>query len=335
MYFVYSSSQNMFEIEYIENLLLSKVDNLSKVTLENFDMKNKEPIILYYSDADKQISQEIKTFIEKYNRGFFLIHISDEVLNADYEIYKKAYYIFRGYYSPSIRYKNCFTIPIGFQSGFLNNSLQKENKFIWSFIGQTYSDRKIMIESLNELKPFKTFNIDSFMDKNSLSVSEQQEIYKKTLFAPCPFGFANPDTFRIMEVLESGCIPIVKKFYFIDYYKFVFGDHPFLIVDEWSQAPGLIRKYLKDENLLNEKIDEINTWYKSFKLNLSNDVNNVIQNVNSNFLSEQKSYQDSGRNSVLVFLSFFYYFGLRKKSYFIKMNKAIYKFKEKIKEKIK
>ena len=42
MYFVYSSSQNMFEIEYIENLLLSKVENLSKVTLENFDMKNKE-----------------------------------------------------------------------------------------------------------------------------------------------------------------------------------------------------------------------------------------------------------------------------------------------------
>ena len=166
----------MFEIEYIENLLLSKVENLSKVTLENFDMKNKEPIILYYSDADKQISQEIKTFIEKYNQGFFLIHISDEVLNADYEIYKKAYYIFRGYYSPSIRYKNCFTIPIGFQSGFLNNSLQKENKFIWSFIGQTYSDRKIMIESLNELKPFKTFNIDSFMDKNFKRVRTTRDL---------------------------------------------------------------------------------------------------------------------------------------------------------------
>ena len=63
-------------------------------------------------------------------------------------------------------------------------------------------------------------------------------------------------------------------------------------------------------------------------------LNNSIKD-HLTFLSEQKNYQDSGRNSVLVFLSFFYYFGLRKKSYFIKINKAIYKFKEKIKEKIK
>ena len=139
-------------------------------------------IILYYSDADKQISQEIKTFIEKYNQRFFLIHISDEVLNADYEIYKSILY-FRILFT-FYKVQKLFYYSNWFPVRFLNNSLQKENKFIWSFIGQTYSDRKIMIESLNELKPFKTFNIDSFMDKNSLSVSEQQEIYKKTLFAP-------------------------------------------------------------------------------------------------------------------------------------------------------
>ena len=62
------------------------------------------------------------------------------------------------------------------------------------------------------------------------------KIYSNTKFAPCPFGYVNPDTFRIMESLESGCIPIVLKFRSLDYYQNIFGDHPFILVNDWTEA---------------------------------------------------------------------------------------------------
>ena len=65
MYFVYSGKQNLFEIEYIEEVLLSKVSNVKKITLEDFKNKNiNENIIIYYSDSEKEISDDIRFFLK-------------------------------------------------------------------------------------------------------------------------------------------------------------------------------------------------------------------------------------------------------------------------------
>tara|TARA_B100000131_G_C18094537_1_gene603492 strand:+ start:35 stop:1075 length:1041 start_codon:yes stop_codon:yes gene_type:complete len=336
VYFLYSRNQSFFEIEYIEKVLLSKISNLEKIPIDSFnDFDTNENIILYFSDGDQKISNEIKNFAKKFDKRYFLIHISDEILKADYSIYKKAIYIFRGYYSPFIKNKNCFTIPIGFQSGFLqDNSYEsnlKKRKLVWSFFGQFYSDRKYMLNQLSVTKPNKQFKVNSFMDSNAIGVADLRKVYSDTVFAPCPFGFGNPDTFRIMEVLESGCIPIVKKFIFIDYFKFVFGNHPFLIVKNWSEAPGLIDLYMNNKDMLQKKEKEIEIWYKKFKSNLSNDIYNVIQKNNLSFSSNQKFIQDRGKFNIIVLFTFFYYFSLRKRNIFIKMSKLIYIFKQKMK----
>ena len=80
--------------------------------------------------------------------------------------------------------------------------------------------------------------------------AEKILVYKETTFAPCPFGFVNPDSFRIMEVLEFGCIPIVKKFNNVDYYKYVFGDHPFIVVKDWKEAPGIMSNLILERPFL-------------------------------------------------------------------------------------
>ena len=132
MYFVYSGKQNLFEIEYIEEVLLSKVSNVKKITLEDFKNKNiNENIIIYYSDSEKEISDDIRFFLKNFNNNYFLIHISDEALTHDLSVYKNANYIFRGYYNPFISPKKCFTIPIGFQSGFLTRDNFEIKKEIW------------------------------------------------------------------------------------------------------------------------------------------------------------------------------------------------------------
>ena len=138
-----------------------------------------------------------------------------------------------------------------------------------------------------------------------------------------------------MEVLENGCIPIVKKFVFIDYFKFVFGDHPFILVNKWEDAEKIINNYLSNPEKLKNKQLEIENWYKIFKDKLSGDIKGIIEDENLNLISQQKIYQKKGHLNLLVLFNYYYYFILRKKSYFIKISKTIYKAKEKIKEKIK
>ena len=173
MYFVYSDKQNLFEIEYIEEILLSRVSNVKKITIENFKNKNiNENIIIYYSDSEKEISDEIRLFLKNFNNNYFLIHISDEALTHDLSVYKNADYIFRGYYNPFISTKKCFTIPIGFQSGFLtrNNFEIKKRNIVWSFFGQFYSDRVNMLNNLISIKPNIFYKLDTFMNKDALGV---------------------------------------------------------------------------------------------------------------------------------------------------------------------
>ena len=49
------------------------------------------------------------------------------------------------------------------------------------------------------------------------------------------------ETFRLYEALEVGCIPIVEKRWFIDYYRGLFGADPFLRVGSWREAGHLMR----------------------------------------------------------------------------------------------
>ena len=37
------------------------------------------------------------------------------------------------------------------------------------------------------------------------------KILVSTEFIPCPNGFFHPETYRLYEALESGCIPIVEN----------------------------------------------------------------------------------------------------------------------------
>jgi hypothetical protein len=340
MYLVHSARQSIFEIEYIEEVLLSKFKKINRITFDDFlKLDNTENIILYYSDHEAATTKEINDFLSKIQNNYFIIHISDENFNHGYEVYKKALYVFRGYYNPKLLSNNIFTIPIGFQNGFLDNFDSKPKlklrNIVWSFCGQFYSERINMIDTLSKITPNKTYKVDSFMHKKALDVEKLIEIYSETIFIPCPYGFSNPDSFRVMEALETGCIPIVKKFYFIDYFKLIFGNHPFVVVKKWEDSIKIINHYVENTAELETKQIEVQEWYSNFKLDLSNDVHSVLTGKETNFKSSQKNYQINASRSVLVFLSFFYHFSIRINNYFIKINKVVYKCKQLIKRKLK
>jgi len=335
---VRSEHQSDFESHYINELIIPKVKKINVNTEEFFDLEQKlikdSKIIIICSPGNQKVKKDINNFIIKFDSNYTLIHLSDEsLIEKDYH-YEKADLVIRSYFNPSIKHKNAYTIPVGYQNGFYSSQKsdnKKNKKLKWVFFGQIYSTRNNMINELTSIKPNYVFETKNFFSSKNLNVSEMQSIYGKAIFAPSPFGFLNPDTFRIMESLESGCIPIVQKFMFIDYYKYVFGNHPFIVIKKWKEAPEIINNFMMNEAKLKMKQKEISEWYKIFKHNLSKDLSNLIENKNEPLSSKQFTYQKQNLMNLFRRLVFFYWFKFRKYYLFIKLSKFIYRLKRRLK----
>jgi hypothetical protein len=89
-------------------------------------------------------------------------------------------------------------------------------------------------------------------------------------------GNVNPDSFRICEVLESGSIPVVKKYHGYDYFINIFGENPIPSVSSWSEIIDVYHSILENPN---EHLSKINLWYYEFKKKLKYDIQEILKNV--------------------------------------------------------
>jgi hypothetical protein len=137
------------------------------------------------------------------------------------------------------------------------------------------------------------------------------DIYKQSVFIPCPFGNINPDSFRIMESLEYGCIPVCIKFKGIDYYKYVYGDHPFIIGNTWQECLESMNHYLNNSELLLKKQLEIRNWYSRFIHNLSDDIASIVAHNKTELKSIQFTYQKKAGFDLLLKVKFYIEFNRR------------------------
>ena len=98
------------------------------------------------------------------------------------------------------------------------------------------------------------------------------EIISSTEFMPCPNGFFHPETYRLYEALQCGCIPIVENAY--KYYDRLFPNNPFIKVGKWTDAKAIIKSW--NESQIKEKQGECNSWWSSYKIELQEMVKNKI-----------------------------------------------------------
>jgi hypothetical protein len=341
MILLYSKNQPNFEFEYIKNLLLDYISIEKEIVIENIADKNDEMfynnhLVFIFSAGDKYILKAVTSFIKNRKFSYSLIHLSDERLTDEISLYKEAKVVLRNYFNPFIFTKNTFTIPLGFQTGFLtNHNFTKEEfkrNYVWSFAGQIYRKRKNMIKQLQFTNKYFLHQTTGFNLDDALESKILKEVYFDSIFAPCPFGYTNPDSFRIMEVLESGCIPIVQKYFNLDYYKIIFGNHPFLVVNNWNEVEKNIQYYLENNDRLLEKQFEVHQWYKLFKINLQKDIKNLFDGNISDLNSAQFKYQMKKTLHLKFFINFFFNFKIKNKNIYIKFTKSIYKIKRKIKD---
>ena len=99
------------------------------------------------------------------------------------------------------------------------------------------------------------------------------DIFSSTQFIPCPNGFYHPETYRLYEALQCGCIPIVESAY--NYYDRLFPENPFIKIKKWSEAKPIVNGW--SETQIQKKQNECINWWRNYKIDLQNIVKHKIE----------------------------------------------------------
>ena len=105
------------------------------------------------------------------------------------------------------------------------------------------------------------YQTKKFGDKKSMNSGEMGKIMSSTHFIPCPNGFYHPETYRLYEALELGCIPIVESTY--EYYKSIFPNHPFFTIEKWADGKKILEE-CDDKQIFNKR-ESCKKWWKECK----------------------------------------------------------------------
>lgn len=157
----------------------------------------------------------------------------------------------------------------------------------WFFCGQINHDRRE--QCVHELRLFQengTFPNGTLVPtdgfgKEALNQEQYVAHLAHTKIVLCPSGIETPDTFRLYEALEAGCIPVVDAFstrnQSYGFWKYLFGeDVPFPIVDYWDKLPALMPELLKEYP---HNANKISAWWQNKKrsmyLKLIDDVKEI------------------------------------------------------------
>lgn len=271
---------NGWEYDYILNDLLSEFELDVRLIWDNLDLYIENSLIIYSSD-ERELNKNLRNYFETYkSRGikFNLFHISNEQLRHNCDYYDYAEIVLRNYYDEKIIKNNVFTVPLGYKGGIKNRNETylnfSQKKYDFCFIGQLKNDRLDLVRQISKSNKVFLHITNKWDCPTSISSKDMGDIYSSTLLVPCPMGNVNIDSFRICEVLESGSIPVIKKYNGNDYFEKIFGKHPIPIVNEWNEIVNVYNKILLNPDY---EIEKINKWYRQFKNNLKKEIYHKIK----------------------------------------------------------
>ena len=229
--------------------------------IDNIKSLNKgDTLIIVDSSPEKKI--EVYNNLKLVCSKFFLFHLGDEAGTYDLsEAYKNFDYIWRTFCSNKYFNSNQVKcIPIGYKSGLVNKQ-ENKRKYKWAFTGTPHkSSRHDLLFQFSSIKPFFCHKTNKFNEK-VISVDEMSKILSLTEFMPCPNGFFHPETYRLYEALQCGCIPIVEDAY--KYYDRLFPNNPFVKIGKWADAKTVIKNWGEKE--IKEKQEECSIWWSDYK----------------------------------------------------------------------
>ena len=260
----HQKNSNLWIYEILKRIKYNIIEN------EN-DLEKNDTLIIIDSSVEEKGALYIK--LKLICSRIFLFHLGDEGGSYDLSaVYKNCDYIWRSFCSNKYFQNNKVKcIPIGYKSG-VSNRKKTNRKYKWAFTGTPHkSSRHDLLFQLTDIEPFFCHKTERF-DRKIISVKEMSETLSLTEFMPCPNGFVHPETYRLYEALECGCIPIVENTY--QYYDRLFPQNPFIKVNQWSDAKPIIKGW--EKNQIKKKREECEIWWNEYKDKIQNFIKDKI-----------------------------------------------------------
>tara|TARA_B100000029_G_scaffold40393_2_gene37749 strand:- start:430 stop:1317 length:888 start_codon:yes stop_codon:yes gene_type:complete len=234
-----------------------------KVINNEKNLEKEDTLIIVDSSPERknELYDKLKLICSK----LILIHLGDEAGTQDLSsIYGKFSYVLRTFCSSRyFKSNHVKCVPIGYKSGIINKN-KNNRKYKWAFTGTPHkSSRHDLLFQLSNIEPFFCHKTERFNTK-IISTEEMSEVLSSTEFLPCPNGFYHPETYRLYEALQCGCIPIVEDTY--KYYDRLFPNNPFIKVGKWADAKPIINSW--ENNQIKKKQEECNKWWDNYKTDL-------------------------------------------------------------------
>jgi len=244
------------EIRFQEVENLNEVEDLDVLILVDSEIKSKE---IFY-----------KNVLNKY-KNVYLIHLGDEGGEVDKKFYLNFKHVFRTFYLNSFSsVLNVTCIPIGYKTGLINNSTEINNrKYNWNFLGTVHgASRYDLIFQNKNIKPNYINITKKFDGKNSLDAEQYYKIMGDTKFVLVSHGYYHPETYRLYEAIESGCIPIIENPH--NFFDNFLPKNPIIKIKLWSEASNIINELNEDKIKLLKISNDLKNWWNQYKLTLKN-----------------------------------------------------------------
>jgi hypothetical protein len=232
-------------------------------------------------EIDTSIIRRLKSLGKK----VVLYHMGDELSNKNIFAYSQCDLVIRNYYfshivDPIGRPKILWS-PNGFRTGVGPRSEQNvktatHRRHLASFLGWVSNEasynneRGLFSEASFACKDASLNLIASSGFSNGYNVGLYSATMEDSIFAPCPAG-NSPETIRLYDALESGCIPISLNHDFIQSPQALaaIGLPPFPTLNNWKELPAFLTSWNEALDSSPEKINSLQkkciTWWSDYK----------------------------------------------------------------------
>lgn len=260
-------SQTEFEREFIVNRVFGSFKVSEHFKHETYDLIIPNACIIF-SCALEQPDKALLDYFFRFKvsgHKFMVYHLSDEACHFNPTYYLGASAVLRSYYHKKYEnYNNIYFMPLGFQSGFMNKDTKDTPKDISVFFsGSMKQDREQMAMAIEKVPDSLVKRTQYFNDPSGFKVEEMAKFYNRSLFSPCPMGWHHQDSFRLMEALECGSIPVIHR-RDASLFEITFPNHPFLLIDSWDDMRRHFDSLKPFEAVCLKNTRNWYSWYKRY-----------------------------------------------------------------------
>ena len=250
-----------WEYEWIEYLF----QNIPHRTIDNLDHSQYiDNSVLIESICWAPYHNEYCKEMKRRGYKFGLMHLTDENSITDASSYADCNFVLRNYYRAGMA-DHVLQVPLGYNSGFnehTDNNPIINRPLTWSSVLRRWDGNRQQMAQQMQQMPYGKLYVAEQMGP-SLSPADMSRIYRDSIFVICPNGALTPDSFRVTEALQAGCIPVVQK---SDYWFKAYGpDFPAVQVDDWANTPTVLFNMLLSAKGLEEKRLQCDTWWTKTK----------------------------------------------------------------------